>query len=190
MKDNWDDEDVETPEDKSKSEGGTEGTSTKAKGPKPKTAKEKREEKKRLEEEERARIAALNQPRTAEELLADRKERERLQRESDLAAAIESLGGRTTSPSASVNFSEVQLSSREDFDVFTKSLVAKMAPEQKSPYYVPFLENLFRDLCVTLEADDIKRLSASLNALFNEKVKAQKVRPTTGYLILIIRLKS
>jgi len=174
VKDNWDDEDPEPVSDP-KSEPKDPSTKVKT-GPKVKSAKEKRDEKKRLEDEERARIAALKNPKSADELLAEKRAIEDKLKADDLSLFVDSLGidQRTTSPGAVVNFEDVVLKSREDFESFTKSLVVKMSSEQKSPFYVPFLENLFRDLCVTLDQDDVKRLSASLNALFNEKVKASK----------------
>ncbi len=112
-----------------------------------------------------------SKPRTAEEILADKLERQRLQEESDLLLAKDAFGESKDTSSGL----DISLSSREDFDAFKKSLVEKLLTYDKSPHYVNFLENLFRELCVSLESDDIKRLSSSLTALFNEKVKAQKV---------------
>lgn len=95
-----------------------------------------------------------------------------MQEESDLRLAKEAFG---TGTGSDVSF-DVSLSSKNDFDAFKKNLVDKLATVEKSPHYVAFLENMFRELCVSLQADDIKRISNNLNALWNEKVKAQKVK--------------
>lgn len=64
---------------------------------------------------------------------------------------------------------------REDYENLRKLLVAKLTPNEKSPLYIPFLDDLLRDLTANLEADDIKKLSSSLNTLANEKIKMAKV---------------
>jgi len=107
-------------------------------------------------------------PKSAEEILSDKLEKQRLMEESDLILAKEAFG-------VSSEGLDVNLASKDDFDAFKKILVEKLSSVERSPYYVPFLENMFRELCVTLEPDDIKRISGNLNALFNEKVKAQKI---------------
>lgn len=67
---------------------------------------------------------------------------------------------------------------REDYENLRKLLVAKLTPNEKSPLYIPFLDDLLRDLTANLEADDIKKLSSSLNTLANEKIKMAKVSIT------------
>jgi len=64
--------------------------------------------------------------------------------------------------------------SKEDYDSMRRLLVAKLTPNDKSVYYLPFLEELLRDLAANLEADDIKRLSTTLTTLANEKLKLVK----------------
>lgn len=86
-------------------------------------------------------------------------------------------------------------SSKEDFNQFQELITKKISqfnvsytnPEippliifilmlQSSAHYVNFLENTFRDLCLSCESEDIKRLASNLNALANEKTKLQKVK--------------
>lgn len=72
---------------------------------------------------------------------------------------------------------EFPLETKEDFDKFHKNLVQKLWCYDKSPNYYLLLDKLFRDLCVPLEADELKNLSSTINALFNEKVKVAKGKP-------------
>lgn len=150
VKDNWDDEDEEPVSEK-----------------KPVTAAPtavSKSKKKKLAEAIAAKEAAESArrvPVTADEILADKLAKQRLQEESDLRLAIESFG-----LSDSV--------SREQLDEVRKSLVDKLKLVEKSIHYVSFLEATFRDLCAALDADDIKRLGSNLTALSNEKQKATK----------------
>ena len=166
VKDNWDDEDEEKEEEISKS-AVTQQVATK-------NQKKKSKFDVRIEEKED------NRPKTAEEILADKLEKQRLQEESDLRLAKEAFG---TGTGSDVSF-DVSLSSKNDFDAFKKNLVDKLATVEKSPHYVAFLENMFRELCVSLQADDIKRISNNLNALWNEKVKAQKVNWISNFFFI------
>lgn len=109
---------------------------------------------------------------TEEEKLADELERRRLQEEADLSLGREAFG---IGEAAGSGLDTLPLSTKEDFEVFKKTLVARLQSAEKSPHYVPFLEAAFRDICASLDPDDIKRLSSNLNSLFNEKVKALKV---------------
>jgi len=172
IKDNWDDDDDE--EAKSESNDQPKAPSKKKKNlaviiaEKEEKRRRELEEKKRLLEEE----ANVSKPKTQEELLQERLEAQKLQEESDLLLAKEVFGVSESKPEGSL---DVALSSKEDFDIFKKNLVTKLQAVEKSPHYVPFLETAFREICVTLEADDIKRISSNLSALFNEKIKAQKL---------------
>jgi len=53
-------------------------------------------------------------------------------------------------------------------------LVAKLTPNDQSILYLPFLEDLVRDLAANLNADAIKRLAATLTTLASEKIKLTK----------------
>lgn len=170
MKDNWDDEEEEeTSKEADKDE--AKSTTTVPKKKKLKQTLAEKAERERREREERLK-AKQEVPKTKEEELAEKLELQRLQEESDLMLAKDAFGV-TESKSVSPAF-DAPLSSKDDFDAFQKSLIEKLQSVDKNVHYVSFLENLFRELCVTLEADDIKRISGNLNALFNEKVKAQK----------------
>jgi len=160
VKDNWDDEDE--PEE----------TVTEEKPRAPVVSKKSKLNAK-IAEKERLERESKRKPRTAEEELADKLERQRLQEEADLLLAKEAFG-EESNVSKSGSGLDISLHTKEDFDSFRKSLVDKLVVYDKSPHFVNFLESLFREVCVSVESDDIKRLSSSLTALFNEKVKAQK----------------
>lgn len=88
---------------------------------------------------------------------------------------MDTFGG-GASKSANINLDEFTLESKEDFEKFRNDLVSKLSDVSSEPLYATFLEDLFRDLCVPLDTDDLKKISSSLTALYNEKLKAQRVR--------------
>lgn len=168
VKDNWDEDDEEEEEPAPK-------IIVPKKKPLEVRIKEK-EEKKRLElEEKRKKLEEANKVKTSEEILADKDEKVRLQMEADLQLAKEALGGGVGGDEKTTGIDGISCESKEDFDKFRQLLVDKMQSLEKSPLYIAFLEATFRDICVPLEVDDIKRMSSCLNALWNEKLKAQKV---------------
>lgn len=157
VKDNWDDEDEEPKSEPLDNV--------------PKPAASKKSSKllaKKIAEKE---MKESQRNMTAEEALADKLYRQKLQEESDLKLAKEAIG----ISDAAESIEGAQLSSREDFEEFRKTLVSKLRVVEKSAYYTIFLESTMRDLCASLDLDDLKRISSSLTTLYNEKLKAQKV---------------
>ncbi|XP_061101284.1 eukaryotic translation initiation factor 3 subunit J-B isoform X5 [Conger conger] len=65
-------------------------------------------------------------------------------------------------------------SSKDDFTELHKLLKEKISQYESSVHYSNFLESLFRDLCISLEVDDLKKISTSLTVLLNEKQKQEK----------------
>lgn len=65
-------------------------------------------------------------------------------------------------------------SSRDDFTEFGKLLKDKITQYEKSLYYASFLEALVRDVCISLEIDDLKKITNSLTVLCSEKQKQEK----------------
>lgn len=149
VKDNWDDEDEpEKPE-----------PVVQPKQPSAKTSGKKALARKIAEKEARS----AGQPMSAEDQVLEKLARRKLQEESDLKVALESFG-----------VDDYSLECKEDMDKFRNHLVEKMKSIERNPLYVGFLETTFRDLCASLEADDIKRIASSLTTLSNEKIKASK----------------
>ena len=153
VKDNWEDEDEEPPQPVPQAE----------QQKKPAAAKKKAANKRGDQ------AGNSDKPLTAQELKEQRLREEKLQKESDLKLTKQMLGMEDKDIEL-----EFPLESREDFDKFHKNLVHKLWCYDKSPHYYSLLDKLFRDLCVPLESDELKNLSAAVNALFNEKVKQSK----------------
>jgi len=168
VKENWDDDEEEVSKASSTTEGAAQTSQPEA--PKPAAKKKKQ---KALKEKLLQKDLEMQRPKTQEELLAEKLERQRLQEESDLALAKDTFGIDSVGIDPSV-FASLQLSNRQDFESFRKALSTKLSAYARSPFYVPFLEEFFRDLTTDLEADDIKKLDTVLTTLFNEKIKIQK----------------
>lgn len=156
VKDNWEDEDEEPPKPPPQAE------QRKPAAPKKKAGNKSTEGK-------GDGSSNSDRPLTAQELREKRLREEKLQKESDLKLTKQMLGMEDKDIAL-----EFPLESKEDFDKFHKNLVHKLWCYDKSPHYYPLLDKLFRDLCVPLESDELKNLSAAVNALFNEKVKQSK----------------
>lgn len=163
VKDNWEDEDEEPPAPIKKPSG-----STKAK---------------KIANKDNSNQG--DRPLSAQELREKRLADEKLQKESDLKLAKQMFGMEDKDIAL-----EFPLETEEDFDRFHRNLVHKLWCYDKSPYYYPLIDKMFRDLSVSLEADELKSISATINALFNEKVKAKskpKKKTTKGLAIKLER---
>jgi len=176
LKDNWDDEDEE--EDKPKVE-------VVAKPKKKKTLQEKikeKEEKKRQEalerEEERKLLEEAERELTPEEKLAAKLEAQRLQEESDLQLAREAFGVTDPLPNGP-SIDNMTVSNHQEFEELRSLLVKKLSSFERMKEYPLFLENLFRDLCTSVEHEDIKKISSALTSLAQEKQKAAKAAKGT-----------
>lgn len=109
---------------------------------------------------------------TPEEILAEKLRQQKLQEDADLELAKEAFGTDDLVPEKTIE--SMVPSTKPEFDEFRKALVKKICQFEKSPQYVIFLDDFFRELCVNVDSDEIKKVTSSLNALANEKVKAQK----------------
>lgn len=166
VKDNWDDDDEEEP----------------VKSEAPKQAQSKPKVNKKATNAK----TSNSKPLTAQEQREKKLQEEAMQRESDLKLAKQMLGMEDKDIAL-----EFPLNTKEDFDLFHKNLVSKLWCYDKNPHYYSLLEKLFRDLCVPLDSEELKNLSATINALFNEKVKVAKNKPkkktTKGFAIKVER---
>lgn len=165
VKDNWDDDD-EAQDASSKSEG--KSSTSKPLQPKKKTPRQIREEKKRLEEEAREAARRALQPKTPEELLAEKLEKQKILESSDLKLAEEIFAG---AGQITVSFDTVNLETIHEFESFRQGLVKKLHDVSSSAHYALFVEDLLRDLCAPLDADDLKKIQTTVNILYNEKNK-------------------
>ncbi|KAG1954098.1 Translation initiation factor eIF3 subunit [Pimephales promelas] len=178
VKDNWDDEEEEKEEVKK-----VEQIKAEVKPEKKKLSDKIKEkeiaEKKKQEELRKKQESAIHKNLSPEELIAEKLRLKKLQEEADLELAREAFG---VDPAATVmttnNDSGIEAmcpSSKDDFVAFEKLLKDKITQFEKSVHYSRFLESLFRELCISLEVDDLKKINTSLSALLNEKQKQEKV---------------
>uniref|UniRef100_A0A8B9T831 Eukaryotic translation initiation factor 3 subunit J n=1 Tax=Anas platyrhynchos TaxID=8839 RepID=A0A8B9T831_ANAPL len=133
--------------------------------------KEKEKQQKKKQEELKKRLEAPEEHRelTPEEQLADKLRLKKLQEESDLELAKETFGVNNTCGIDAMN-----PSSKDDFTEFGKLLKEKITQYEKSLHYASFLEALVRDVCISLEIDDLKKITNSLTVLCSEKQKQEK----------------
>ncbi|XP_029981450.1 eukaryotic translation initiation factor 3 subunit J-B [Sphaeramia orbicularis] len=108
-----------------------------------------------------------------EEQLAEKLRVKKLQEDADLELAKDAFGISSTSNSVT-GIDTMCPSSKEDFTEFEKLLKEKISQFEKSVHYSSFLDSLFRELCISLEVDDLKKISNSLSVLLSEKQKQEK----------------
>ncbi|NP_001085202.1 eukaryotic translation initiation factor 3 subunit J [Xenopus laevis] len=175
VKDNWDDE--EEAQDATKQE----PQKTELKVPEKKKLQEKIKEKenlqkKRKEELKKQALESSNLPEiTPEEQLAEKLRQQKLQEDSDLELAKEAFG--VNVPVTGID--AMNPSTREDFTEFGKLLKEKITQYERSLYYPGFLEALVRDVCLSLEVEDLKKINSSLTVLCFEKQKQEKQQTKT-----------
>ncbi|KAJ3200730.1 Eukaryotic translation initiation factor 3 subunit J [Entophlyctis luteolus] len=134
----------------------------------------------RKAEEERKLLEALERKKSEEaaETPEERKRREDQSiREADLQNARDLFAGASDDsdlkPSKGV-LETMKPKSKEEFAEYGKKLVDHISKHEKSSGFSMFVENLTRDLCVSLSVDEVKRIASALTVLANEKQKAQK----------------
>lgn len=166
VKDNWDDDEAEaSKQDPEK----TEQKVTEKKKLLDKI-KEKEKQQKKRQEELKMRLEVLEESKelSQEEQQAEKLRLKKLQEDSDLELAKEAFGVSETGIDA------MKPSTREHFTEFGKLLKEKITQYEKSPYYPSFLETLMREVCISLEIDDLKKITNSLTVLCSEKQKQEK----------------
>ncbi|XP_067292592.1 eukaryotic translation initiation factor 3 subunit J-A isoform X2 [Pseudorasbora parva] len=174
VKDNWDDDEEEEKEEEKKSE-------AEAKPPEKKKLSEKIKEKENLQRKKQEELkkqleSSTNSTElTPEEELAEKLRVKKLQEDSDLELAKEAFGVVSNNVTG---IDAMSPASKEDFTEFERLLKEKISPYEKSIHYSSFLETLFRDLCLSLEVDDLKKISNSLTVLLSEKQRQEKRKKT------------
>ncbi|XP_053318489.1 eukaryotic translation initiation factor 3 subunit J [Spea bombifrons] len=168
VKDNWDDEE---PEDANKQEPQKSEQKVTEKKKLSEKIKEKEKQQKKRQEELKKRLEESQEPQelSPEEQLAEKLRLKMLQEESDLELAKEAFGVVSVT-----GIDAMKPSTREDFTEFGKQLKEKITQYEKSLYYPGFLEALVRDICISLEVEDLKKISNSLTVLCSEKQKQEK----------------
>lgn len=174
VKDNWDEEEEE--EEKKK----VEEIKPVVKPPEKKKLSAKIKEKENLQKKKQEELqnneTEINEL-SPEEQLAEKLRVQKLQEEADLELAREAFGVESVNKTNNVSGIEAMSpSSKEDFVAFEKLLKDKITQFEKSVHYSSFLESLFRDLCISLELDDLKKISSALSVLLSEKQKQEKAK--------------
>ncbi|KAM4676851.1 eukaryotic translation initiation factor 3 subunit J [Discoglossus pictus] len=170
VKDNWDDEEeAAAAEDANKQQPSTEQKVPEKKKLQEKI-KEKEKQQKKKQEELKKRLETSEQPPelSSEEQLAEKLRLKKLQEDADLELAKEAFGVSVAGIDA------MNPSSRDDFVEFGKLLKEKITQYEKSLYYPGFLEGLVREVCISLEIEDLKKIANSLTVLCSEKQKQEK----------------
>ncbi|KAK3526173.1 hypothetical protein QTP70_017728, partial [Hemibagrus guttatus] len=108
---------------------------------------------------------------TPEEELAEKLRVKKLQEDSDLELAKEAFGIVSNNVTG---IDAMSPSSKDDFTEFERLLKEKITLYEKSIHYSSFLESLFRDLCLSLEIEDLKKVNNSLTVLLTEKQRQEK----------------
>lgn len=173
IKDSWE-EFAEEEKDDKENESKDESKVQTGKVKKKKTLKDivtEKEEKKRQDLEKRKQLEEPASDLTPEEAIEEKLRQQRLQEEAELELVKETFG---TENDVKYGLESMNPTSKEDFDLFRKALVETISSHERSPCYVAFLDDFFRELCVNLEAEDLKKLGNTLHVLANEKVKAAK----------------
>jgi len=168
VKDNWDDEEEEKKVVAKAAEA--------AKVSEKKKLSEKIKEKENRLRKKLAEIRVQEEKEmTPEELVAEKLRVKKLQEAADLELAKEAFGVSSSSPSNNVSGIDAMCpSSKDEFTEFEKLLKEKISQFEKSVHYSNFLDSLFRELCISLEVEDLKKISGSLTVLLSEKQKQEK----------------
>ncbi|XP_051503310.1 eukaryotic translation initiation factor 3 subunit J-B-like isoform X1 [Myxocyprinus asiaticus] len=197
VKDNWDDEEEEKEEEQKKAE----VTAPEKKKISSKIKVKEVTQKKNQELKNKLQETQISEKLSPEEQQAEKLRQKKLQEEADLELAREAFTSQTEGkentgkqvfPGSGVDPADADASttvittnnasgieamcpsSKEDFVAFEKLLKDKITQFEKSVHYSSFLESLFRELCISLEVDDLKKISNSLSVLLTEKQRQEK----------------
>lgn len=172
VKDNWDDED-EGDEKKAEVTKTESKVSDKKKLMEKIKEKENRLKKKQALKKKQMEDTEQEQELTPEEEIAEKLRLKKLQEDSDLELANDAFGVSSTTNNVA-GIDAMCPSSKDDFTEFEKLLKEKICQFEKSVHYAHFLESLVRELCISLEVDDLKKVSSSVSVLLSEKQKQEK----------------
>lgn len=179
VKDNWEDEDdeKEKPVEITISTGGitisddVRAFQKKKKRPIAEIIAEKEAQKEKELQEEKEKEVEDKRVKSPNEQAAEKLRQKKLQEESDLKLAKEAFG---LSDNGEAVIDKMHPEGEEDFLKFEQALKDKITTYEKSPHYAAFLDKLFTDLVINVESEDVRKLSATLNSMYHEKLRQQK----------------
>ncbi|KAM3877049.1 eukaryotic translation initiation factor 3 subunit J-B [Diretmus argenteus] len=167
VKDNWDDEEEQ--------EKKVEVKKAEAKISEKKKRLEKIKEKENQLKKQQEMKLQTEEELTPEEQLAEKLRVKKLQEAADLELAKDAFGISSSTTTNNVTGIDAMCpSSKDDFTEFEKLLREKITQSEKSVHYSSFLESLFRELCISLEVEELRKISNSMAALLSEKLKQEK----------------
>ncbi|XP_075877513.1 eukaryotic translation initiation factor 3 subunit J-B [Nelusetta ayraudi] len=174
VKDNWDDEDEGDEKKAEVTKTGESKVSDKKKLMEKIKEKENRLKKKQQDlKKKQMENTEPEQELTPEDEIAEKLRLKKLQEDSDLELANDAFGVSSTTNNVA-GIDAMCPSSKEDFTEFEKLLKEKICQFEKSVHYASFLESLVRELCISLEVEDLKKVSSSVSVLLSEKQKQEK----------------
>lgn len=132
---------------------------------------EKEAQSKELAEAKEKEKEELKRVKTPVDQAAEKLRQKQLQEESDLKLAKEAFG---LSDSNEGVIDKMSPEGEEDFLKFEQALKDKITTFEKSPHYAAFLDKLFTDLVINVESEEVRKLSATLNSMYHEKLRQQK----------------
>ncbi|XP_059214121.1 eukaryotic translation initiation factor 3 subunit J-B isoform X1 [Centropristis striata] len=169
VKDNWDDEEEDGEKKAEMKKAGTEAKVSEKK----KLSEKIKEKENRLKQKQQMKKELEDEELSPEDQAAEKLRVQKLQEDADLELAKDAFGVSSTSNSVT-GIDAMCPSSKEDFTEFEKLLKEKICQFEKSVHYSNFLDSLFRELCISLEVEDLKKVSNSLTVLLSEKQKQEK----------------
>ncbi|CAH0696064.1 unnamed protein product [Spodoptera exigua] len=176
VKESWEDE-----EEEKKDEEKTEVQAPPPPKPK-KRIQDKIAEKERLEREKAERLSAEKvEELTPEQKLAEKLRAQKLQEESDLRLAMETFGVTEANLGKIDGF---QPTTKAEFTEFADLLTKKICLYKAREEFPTFIDEFIRNIVVQLPSADIKRIKMSVDNLYIEKQKSEKMdkskKPTKG----------
>jgi len=161
VKDNWDDEEA--------AEAALVESDDK---PKAVQVKKKKKIADLLAEKEAARLAELEL--SPEELAAHKLRAQKLMEDAEIQSVKEAFGSSAVCDSDPVT--------KDDFDALRKRIMKELLPFEKRAPYPDFVEELIQDLALALPAKRLRKVKTTVEALYFEKTKAEKIatKGTTG----------
>ncbi|OXA50859.1 eukaryotic translation initiation factor 3 subunit J [Folsomia candida] len=163
VKDNWDDD------EEAKSAAAPGGAKSAAEAKKKKRLQDAIAEKERKAELQRLERARANM--TPEELAAEKIRQQKLQEEVELAMVKSTFG--------SNEVDVVDPMTKDDFDALRKKIIGDLRKFEKRVPFEDFLEDFIQDLCLSLPSKRLKKVKATVEALYFEKNKAEKATTAT-----------
>merc|ERR1712241_1416001 len=137
-----------------------------------KVKKKKNLAQKIAEKEEAAAKARLEKlAREEEEKLAEKLRLQKMQEENDLQLAQEMMG---VSGGGGGVIDNSNPSTKEEFEDLSKAITDKLSNFESSEHYQDFIENLVKNLCMSLSAQTLKKCKTHVEAFHSAKLKEEK----------------